>query len=266
MTTTMMLVLLMHVALLLNLCFAFQQPLQNRHGRTMATNDNHRHYHQASLDNNNDDDIDSTNSHRSEKRRKFLSTAVSSFAALSTGIFSFQQSAMALPMATVDEFDIILMDSPNSVDIVEFSGPKGETIIVKLVDGTQFGIKDIVESSYDPRSPLKVQAACREAGVKTKSVDLESLLARLDTKKKKMYTNERVQKAYEKEQDKKERMRLDELDRLAEIEQQEQQYQLQLQQQEAAKQLQQQEAAKLQQQEAANAVTATPTTEVPLVE
>ena len=265
MTTTKMLVLLMHVALLLNLCFAFQQPLQNRHGQTMATNDNHRH-HQASLDNNNnDDDIDSTNSHRSEKRRKFLSTAVSSFAALSTGIFSFQQSAMALPMATVDEFDIILMDSPNSVDIVEFSGPKGETIIVKLVDGTQFGIKDIVESSYDPRSPLKVQAACREAGVKTKSVDLESLLARLDTKKKKMYTNERVQKAYEKEQDKKERMRLDELDRLAEIEQQEQQYQLQLQQQEAPK-LQQQEAAKLQQQEAANAVTATPTTEVPLVE
>jgi hypothetical protein len=257
MTTTMMLVLLMHVALLLNLCFAFQQPLQNRHGqfdrissgsisRTMATNDNH---HQASLDNNNDDAVDSTNSHRSEKRRKFLSTAASSFAALSTGIFSFQQSAMALPMASVDEFDIILMDSPNSVDVVEFSGPKGETIIVKLVDGTQFGIKDIIESSYDPRSPLKVQAACREAGVKTKSVDLESLLARLDTKKKKMYTNERVQKAYEKEQDKKERMRLDELDRLAEIEQQEQQYQLQLQQQEAA-----------------NAVTATPTTEVPLVE
>jgi hypothetical protein len=257
MTTTMMLVLLMHVALLLNLCLAFQQPLQNRHGqfdrissgsisRTKATNDNH---HQASLDNNNDDAVDSTNSHRSEKRRKFLSTAASSFAALSTGIFSFQQSAMALPMASVDEFDIILMDSPNSVDVVEFSGPKGETIIVKLVDGTQFGIKDIIESSYDPRSPLKVQAACREAGVKTKSVDLESLLARLDTKKKKMYTNERVQKAYEKEQDKKERMRLDELDRLAEIEQQEQQYQLQLQQQEAA-----------------NAVTATPTTEVPLVE
>jgi hypothetical protein len=245
MTTTMMLVLLMHVALLLNLCFAFQQPIS----RNMATNDNHR-LHQASLDNNNyDDDIDVTSSHRSEKRRKFLSTAVSSFAALSTGIFSFQQSAMALPMASVDEFDIILMDSPNSVDVVEFSGPKGETIIVKLVDGTQFGIKDIIESSYDPRSPLKVQAACREAGVKTKSVDLESLLARLDTKKKKMYTNERVQKAYEKEQDKKERMRLDELDRLAEIEQQEQQYQLQLQQQEAA-----------------NAVTATPTTEVPLVE
>eukprot|EP00534_Pseudo-nitzschia_fraudulenta_P001278 CAMPEP_0201116384 /NCGR_PEP_ID=MMETSP0850-20130426/691_1 /ASSEMBLY_ACC=CAM_ASM_000622 /TAXON_ID=183588 /ORGANISM="Pseudo-nitzschia fraudulenta, Strain WWA7" /LENGTH=224 /DNA_ID=CAMNT_0047380455 /DNA_START=68 /DNA_END=742 /DNA_ORIENTATION=- len=152
-----------------------------------------------------------------DQRRKFLAT---SCAAAATGLFSFRQSAMAIPMASVDEFNTILRDSPLSVQIVEFSGPRSETVVVKLLDGTVFGIKDIIESPSDPRSPLKVVASCREANVKTKFVDLEAILAG-SPKKKKMYTNERVQKAYELQQAQKERIRLDELDRLAQVEAQE---------------------------------------------
>eukprot|EP00537_Pseudo-nitzschia_pungens_P018126 CAMPEP_0172408220 /NCGR_PEP_ID=MMETSP1061-20121228/75741_1 /TAXON_ID=37318 /ORGANISM="Pseudo-nitzschia pungens, Strain cf. pungens" /LENGTH=284 /DNA_ID=CAMNT_0013144341 /DNA_START=182 /DNA_END=1036 /DNA_ORIENTATION=- len=149
-----------------------------------------------------------------EKRRNFLA---SSFAAAATGLFSFRQSASAIPMASVDEFDSILRDSPLSVQIVEFSGPRSESVTVKLVDGTVFGIKGIIESPTDPRSPLKVAAACREANVKTRFVDLEAMLAGATTKKKKMYTNERVQKAYELQAAQKERMRQDELERLRQV-------------------------------------------------
>ena len=67
-----------------------------------------------------------------------------------------------VPMLTLDEFLIILRDSARSIQRVEFSGPKAETVRVRLIDGTVFGIKDIIESPTDPRSPLKVQAACRE--------------------------------------------------------------------------------------------------------
>ena len=89
---------------------------------------------------------------------------------------------------------------------------------VKLVDGTTFGIRDIVESATDPRSPLKLAAACRESGVKTKFVDIESILASTP-RKKKMYTNQRVQDAQEKEREKQERMRLDEEDRQKQLKQ-----------------------------------------------
>mmetsp|Transcript_11334 Transcript_11334/g.27176 ORF Transcript_11334/g.27176 Transcript_11334/m.27176 type:complete len:262 (-) Transcript_11334:861-1646(-) len=153
----------------------------------------------------------------SPNRRNFFST---SFAAAATGLFSFQQSAVAMPMASFDEFNTVLRDSPLSIEVVEFSGPRSETVVVKLVDGTVFGIKDIIESPSDPRSPLKVVASCREANVKTRFVDLEAVLAG-SPRKKKMYTNERVQKAYELQAAQKERMRLDELDRLAQVEAQE---------------------------------------------
>lgn len=103
-----------------------------------------------------------------------------------------------------------------SVQVVEFSGPKSETVIVKLVDGTTFGIKDVIESSTDPRSPLKLAAACRESGVKTKFVDLESVLASAP-KKKKLYTNQRVQEAQEKERERQERIRRDEEERLEQL-------------------------------------------------
>ena len=128
----------------------------------------------------------------------------------------FQQAAYAIPMISSDEFAIVLRDSALSIRQVEFSGPKGETVMVKLVDGTTFGIKDVIESSVDPRSPLKIAAACRESGVKTKFVELESILANAP-KKKKMYTNQRVQDAAEKEREKQERMRQDEEDRIRQL-------------------------------------------------
>lgn len=123
-------------------------------------------------------------------------------------------------MISVDEFSIVLRDSALSIQQVEFSGPRGETVTVKLVDGTTFGIKDVVESPSDPRSPLKVAAACRESGVKTKFVELEAILANAP-KRKKMYTNQRVQDAAEKEREKRERMRQDEEDRLRQLRQME---------------------------------------------
>lgn len=103
-----------------------------------------------------------------------------------------------------------------SIQIVEFSGPKSETVTVRLVDGTTFGIKDVIESATDPRSPLKLAAACRESGVKTKFVDLESVLASAP-KKKKLYTNQRVQEAQEKERERQERIRRDEEERLEQL-------------------------------------------------
>jgi len=270
-----MIFLRLSTVLLLHFCVAFQQqpPRHHHHRRRrrcrqlegiqvacIKSNDNHHN----SLDNDNNNDTDTDFSKEQQQRRKFLTTAVGSFTAVSTGILSFQQSAMAIPMASVDEFGILLKDSPSSVDVVEFSGPKGETIVVKLVDGTQFGIKDIVESAVDPRSPLKVQANCNEAGVTTKFVDLETMLNGLDVKKRKVYTNERVQKATVKNEERKERMRLDEEDRLTEL--------AQIEQQEAAKeaaraekmkrltelaQIEQQEAAKIEQQEAETAMATT---------
>ena len=133
-------------------------------------------------------------------------------AGLITSAAGLISPANAIPMVTTDEFGIILRDSPRSIEVVEFSGPKSETVTVRLVDGTAFGIKDVVESSTDPRSPLKVSAACRENGVKTRFTELESLIAR--SPKKKLYTNQRVQDAQEKEREKQERIRRDEEERL----------------------------------------------------
>jgi hypothetical protein len=137
-----------------------------------------------------------------------------------SGSTLLQQAAVAFPMVTKDEFDIILRDSPLSIRTVEFSGPKSETVNVRLVDGTSFGIKDIVESPTDPRSPLKVSADCRENNVKTKFVDLESMLSSVP-KKKKLYTNQRVQDAQEKEKAKRERMQRDEEERVEQLRQME---------------------------------------------
>jgi hypothetical protein len=106
-----------------------------------------------------------------------------------TGAALFSKSALAIPMVTVDELGIILRDSPMSIRVVEFSGSKGETVIVRLVDGTSFAVKDVIESAT------------------------EAMLTTAP-KKKKMYTNQRVQEAAEKEREKAARMRLDEEERL----------------------------------------------------
>ena len=196
-------VVLLQAAFLAGVCLGFQQqPLSNM-GISQRSSKSALPMMQSSDSN-----------EPSNQRRAFFATA---FAA---GLFSFQQSAMAIPMASVEEFASILRDSPLSVDVVEFSGPRSETVVVKLVDGTVFGIKDIIESPSDPRSPLKLKAICRDANVRTRFPELEAVLAAAP-KKKKLYTNERVQKAYELQAAQKERIRLDELDRLAQVEAQE---------------------------------------------
>ena len=154
------------------------------------------------------------------QRRHFFTTVVRNGLLVGVGTVSAlasPSSVWALPMASMEEFETILRDSPYSVQIVEFRGTKSETVVVKLVDGTQFGIKDIVESPSDPRSPLKVEASCREANVPTKFVDIETMLANLDVKKRKLYTNERVQKAADKNKARALRMQQDEEERLAEV-------------------------------------------------
>jgi len=112
-------------------------------------------------------------------------------------------------MVTPDEFDSILRDSARSIDQVEFSGPRSETVIVRLVDGTAFGIKDVIESPTDPRSPLKIAASCKAYGVTPRFVDLENVLA-ASPRKKKLYTNARVLEAAAREQEKKARLQADE--------------------------------------------------------
>lgn len=55
----------------------------------------------------------------SDRRRHFLVSATMAFV---SGMIPFQQDARAIPMVSVDEFAIILRDSPLSVSVVEFSG------------------------------------------------------------------------------------------------------------------------------------------------
>ena len=160
-----------------------------------------------------------------DSRRTFL---LSGAAACSSALLIHNEPAYAIPMITTDEFRIILRDSAQAIKLVEFTGPKSETVTVKLVDGTAFGISDVVESSVDPRSPLKIAALCRENLVATKFATLEAALSGAP-KKKKLYTNERVQIAAEKERARKERMEADEADRLAKL------YSYELEQAEASK-------------------------------
>jgi len=124
---------------------------------------------------------------------------------------------------TSAEFDAILKDSAKSILAVELSGPKSETAIVRLVDGTTFTISDLVESSTDPRSPLKLVARCRLYKIPIKNIGLLSALSGDGSlisdsgKKKKSYMNPRVQEAEKKEKEKRERMAEDERDRLEEL-------------------------------------------------
>jgi len=99
---------------------------------------------------------------------------------------------------------------------VEFSGPKSEQAIARLVDGTLFEISGLVDSATDPRSPLKLVATCRGYKVPTKFTSLEMAVSSTP-KKKKVYMNARVQEAAQKEKEKRERMAKDEESRLAEL-------------------------------------------------
>lgn len=150
-------------------------------------------------------------------RRSFFQTgAVSVVTTLTAGLVAPTQAFADIPMISTKEFSLILKDSAQAVQVVEFSGPKSETVIVRLVDGTSFGINDVIESSVDPRSPLKIAAMCRENRVPTKFTMLEAALKNAP-KKKVVYANERVREAAEKEKEKQARIQQDEEARLAEL-------------------------------------------------
>jgi hypothetical protein len=100
--------------------------------------------------------------------------------------------------------------------VVEFAGPKGDIVTVRLVDGSAFAISDIIESSTDPRSPLKLAATLRGYKIPTKFTTFENALSSTP-KKTKTYMNARVQEAAEKEKEKKEREARDEEERLTEL-------------------------------------------------
>ena len=151
-------------------------------------------------------------------RRSFIRSSLLGGALLATvvTVTALSPPAYALPMVTATEFDIILRDSSRSIEQVEFSGSRSETIIVRLVDGTAFGIQGVVESSTDPRSPLKIAAACKAYQVPARFVDLENALA-ASPRKKKMYTNTRVLEAAAREDAKKLRLQQDEEMRQTEL-------------------------------------------------
>lgn len=112
----------------------------------------------------------------------------------------------SVPMITTNQFvDTVLRNSASSIRVVEFSGPKSETVRVVLQDDSVFGISDIIESPTDPRSPLKVAAAAKANGIPIRFLNFENL-----TTKKPVYSNSRVQAAEALEQEKRARMQADE--------------------------------------------------------
>lgn len=156
----------------------------------------------------------------SPNRRSFVYGVVVS--ALSTPILlpvrSFAETETSTPTIATSEFETILKNSYRSVRSVEFAGPRLEKATVRLIDGTTFGINDLVESSTDPRSPLRLMATLKGYNVPT-STRLEVDLASSKVpKKRKMYRNSREEEAAIKEAAKRERMRLDEEERLRELE------------------------------------------------
>jgi hypothetical protein len=159
------------------------------------------------------------------ERRSFLSNLLvrtsSTLLIVPIVTSSSRSNAAVIPSVTTAEFDVILKDSAKSIVAVELSGPKSETAIVRLVDGTTFTISDLVESSTDPRSPLKLVARCRLYKIPIKNTGLLSAvsggLISDSGKKTKSYMNPRVQEAEKKEQAKRERMAEDERDRLEQL-------------------------------------------------
>jgi len=156
----------------------------------------------------------------SDDRRAFL---LDTIATVSCGICAtilLPDNAFAMSGVTVAEFEILVRDSAKSIKSVVFSGPKGETAVVTLADDTQFAITDLIESSIDPRSPLKLAATCRLNNVPTKFSTYEDAVrsASPGSKKKKVYMNKRIQRADQLNKEKKIRMAQDEVERLEELE------------------------------------------------
>jgi len=74
----------------------------------------------------------------------------------------------------------------------------------------------VVESSTDPRSPLKVAALCRTYAIPARFPELEATLKKIPTKRK-VFMNQREMEAAEREKAKRERLRQDKEERLAEL-------------------------------------------------
>mmetsp|Transcript_10960 Transcript_10960/g.16867 ORF Transcript_10960/g.16867 Transcript_10960/m.16867 type:complete len:210 (-) Transcript_10960:210-839(-) len=149
-------------------------------------------------------------------RRCILEKAGGAAAAALLLVTNAAAPVYAIPMVTTDEFESIIRDSSKSIQMVEFAGTNGEVVTVRLLDGTTFGLSDVVESPVDPRSPLKVRATCRAFNVPTKFTAFDNVLSAAP-KKKKVYMNKIVQRAEERNVLQAERMRADEEERLAEL-------------------------------------------------
>jgi hypothetical protein len=149
-------------------------------------------------------------------RRSFLGSTISGIASTATLLALSSAPAVAMPMVSTEEFSTIIRDSARSIEMVEFSGPKSETVVVVLVDGTNFRINDVIESPTDPRSPLKIAAICKANQIPYRFLNIESML-NATPRKKKMYTNARVLEAAEKQKEKEIRMQQDEALRQEEL-------------------------------------------------
>jgi len=168
-------------------------------------------------------DFDSNSPNPNNNKIMQRRTLITNFSALSfllAPITPNIANADSIPSITSADFDIILKDSAKSILAVELSGPKSETAIVKLVDGTTFAIGDLVESSTDPRSPLKLVARCRLFKIPVKNTGLADALPNLTSvsgKKKKNFANTRVQQAEKLNEEARARMAEDERERLEEL-------------------------------------------------
>ena len=157
------------------------------------------------------------------QRRTLLSNLIAASCTIPFLLAPSITNAASIPSITSADFDIILKDSAKSILNVELSGPKSETAIVKLVDGTTFNISDLIESSTDPRSPLKLVARCRLFNITVKNTGLASAVSgdgsivSTSGKKKKNFANPRVQKAEKLNEIARERMAQDERERLEEL-------------------------------------------------
>ena len=130
------------------------------------------------------------------------------------------QQITTVPMVTVAEFEKILSSSAKSVKRVDFYSysVSDQRAVVTLVDGSTFGLSDLIESSTDPRSPLKLVATLKGYNVPYKFPLLEAALSRTETSgKRKLYLNEAATVAAEKQKEKLNRMAQDEEDRKAEV-------------------------------------------------
>lgn len=151
-------------------------------------------------------------------RRSFVQEWCCCGGIVAAGLLVATSPALALPMVTTDEFIVILRDSASSIRVVEFSGAQSDTVTVQLVDGTAFGIKDVVESSTDPRSPLKIAAICTANKIPTRFNNVQAALASAP-RRTKVYSNARVLEAAEKEKEKRLRIEADEEIRIQELKQ-----------------------------------------------